>query len=89
MKCDIQPCIYIMASGVRGTQYTGVTSDLPARLWQHREGTTGGFTSQYAVHRLVHFEVFGAMDAAITREKQIKNWRRQWKINLIEDANPH
>ncbi len=77
MKRDFQPCVYILASGYRGTLYTGVTSDLPARVWQHRDGTTGGFTSKNTVHRLVHFEVFDAMDGAITREKQIKNWRRQ------------
>ncbi|MEL7446174.1 MAG: GIY-YIG nuclease family protein, partial [Pseudomonadota bacterium] len=83
-----QPCTYTLASGYRGALYTGVTSDLPARLWQHREGTIGGFTSEYAVRRLVHFEVFETMESAIAREKQIKNWRRQWKINFIEEANP-
>lgn len=89
MKRDLQPCVYTLASGYSGTLYTGVTSDLPARVWQHREGITGGFTSEHSVHTLVHFEVFDTMEAAILREKQIKNWRRQWKINLIEDTNPH
>ncbi|MGB3470448.1 MAG: GIY-YIG nuclease family protein [Erythrobacter sp.] len=88
MKRDIHPGTYILASGYRGTLYTGVTSNLIARLWQHRTGATAGFTSQHAVHRLVHFEIFDTMEAAITREKQIKNWRRQWKINLVEAANP-
>ncbi|MEO1731254.1 MAG: GIY-YIG nuclease family protein [Pseudomonadota bacterium] len=88
MKCSIQPCTYIMASGYRETRYTGVTSDLMTRIAQHRAGTTKGFTSRYAVNLLVHFEVFDTMEAAITREKQIKAWRRQWKINLIEDSNP-
>ena len=59
-----------------------------ARLWQHRNGTTPGFTSRYKVYRLVHFEVFGDMERAIAREKQLKNWRRQWKINLINAENP-
>ncbi len=82
------PCTYILASGFRGTLYVGVTSDLTARIWQHREAVTRGFTHRYAVKRLVHFDLFDRMDAAIAREKQIKNWRRQWKINLIEASNP-
>ncbi len=85
---DKQPCVYILASGHYGTLYVGVTSDLLGRMWQHREGTLPGFTSQYAVRRLVHFELFGQMDLAILREKQLKRWHRQWKINLINEANP-
>lgn len=88
MSRNFQPCAYILASTYRGTLYTGVTSDLAARLWQHRSGATDGFTSEHAVYRLVHFEFFDTMDAAISREKQIKNWRRQWKVNLIEQSNP-
>ena len=88
MKRNREPCIYILASGYRGTLYTGVTSDLPARIWQHRSGITGGFVGQHKVYRLVHFETFVTMQEAIAREKQIKNWRRQWKINLIEESNP-
>ena len=83
-----QPCVYILASGRHGTLYIGVTSDLPKRLWQHREGVTGGFTSRYGVHRLVRFEMFGDMERAIAREKQLKRWHRPWKINLIESDNP-
>ena len=83
-----QPCVYILASRPRGTVYIGVTSDLPARLYQHRNNITQGFTSRYAVHRLVRYEVFDVMHDAIAREKQLKRWHRQWKINLIESQNP-
>lgn len=89
MPADRTPCVYIPASQPRGTLYIGVTSDLTARLWQHREGALPGFTSAHGVTRLVWFELHGDMIAAITREKQLKNWRRQWKISLIEEANPH
>ncbi len=82
------PCVYILASQPYGTLYIGVTSDLLARLHQHREGKIRGFTSRYGVVRLIRFEQFADMDAAITREKQLKRWHRQWKINLIEQDNP-
>ena len=82
------PCTYILASGFYGTLYVGVTSDLPARMTQHRAGTHHGFTERYGVHRLVYYEVAETMDAAITREKQLKRYRRDWKINLIERENP-
>ncbi|MCP2848800.1 GIY-YIG nuclease family protein, partial [Salmonella enterica] len=68
------PAVYIMASGFHGTIYTGVTSDLPGRIWQHRNGTFRGFTDWYKCKRLVWFEMHADMDAAITREKRIKNW---------------
>ncbi|RXZ64403.1 GIY-YIG nuclease family protein [Pelagerythrobacter rhizovicinus] len=83
------PCVYILASGRHGTLYIGVTSDLMQRLYQHRAGMTGGFTARYKVHRLVRYEMFGDMEGAILREKQLKRWHRQWKINLIESENPH
>ena len=83
-----QPCIYILASGYNGTLYIGVTSDLPARLVQHREGITGGFAARYQVDRLVYYEVADTMEAAIAREKQLKRYRREWKRNLIERDNP-
>ena len=83
-----QPCVYILASQPHGTLYIGVTSDLVARLYQHRSGEVKGFTSHYAVDRLVRFEIFEDMPAAISREKQLKRWHRQWKINLIESENP-
>ena len=89
MRSERQPCIYILASGHYGTLYIGVTSDLVRRLWQHRTGAVPGFTSQYAIHRLVRFELFADMERAIAREKQLKRWHRQWKINLIETENPH
>ena len=82
------PCVYLLASGFHGTLYTGVTSDLPGRAWQHREEITGGFTKRYQVKRLVWFEVHETMEAAIRREKSIKRWRRPWKIELIENENP-
>ncbi len=83
------PCAYILASGHYGTLYIGVTSDLIARLWQHRNGVLPGFTSRHKVHRLVHYELFGDMERAILREKQLKRWHRPWKINLINEHNPH
>jgi putative endonuclease len=86
---DRQPCVYILASKPRGTLYIGVTSNLPGRLYQHRIRTTPGFTSRYGVLRLVHYEALDDMYAAISREKQLKRWHRQWKINLIEERNPH
>ena len=83
------PCVYILASQEYGTLYIGVTSDLIARLHQHRNGQAKGFTSKYRVHRLVRFEQFETMHDAISREKQLKRWHRQWKINLIESDNPN
>ena len=88
MPRERNPCVYILASGHYGTLYVGVTSDLMKRLWQHRHGATPGFASRYRVYRLVHFEMFGEMEYAIAREKRIKNWRREWKINLINGENP-
>jgi putative endonuclease len=77
-----------LARRERGTLYIGVTSDLLARIYQHRTDQKQGFTSKYSVHRLVRFELFADMPAAIAREKQLKRWHRQWKINLIESENP-
>ena len=77
-----------MASERNGTLYTGVTSDLAKRAWQHREGVTEGFTKRYGCKRLVWFELAGTMHAAITREKQIKGGSRARKLALIEAANP-
>jgi len=83
-----QPATYILSSGRYGTLYIGVSSNLIGRLWQHRAHALQSFTSRYAVERLVHYELFADMWSAIAREKQLKNWRRQWKINLIEGGNP-
>ncbi len=87
MRQERQPCVYLLASQPRGTLYIGVTSDLIGRLWQHRSGTVEAFTGRYRVHRLVRYELFGEMVRAIAREKQLKRWHRQWKINLIESEN--
>ncbi len=88
MRTERQPCVYILASQPHGTLYIGVTSNLTARLWQHRNEVAEGFTSRYHVHRLVRYELLGDMERAIAREKQLKRWHRQWKINLIESENP-
>lgn len=85
---DRQPAVYIMASDRNGTLYIGVTSDLMARIYQHRTKAMDGFTARYDVSRLVWFEMCDTMEMAITREKQLKNWRRKWKLDLIEAANP-
>lgn len=84
-----QPCVYILASKKNGTLYIGVTSNLIKRIWQHKSDLVPGFTQQYQVHRLVYFEQSADMLSSIAREKQLKKWNRQWKINLIERANPH
>ena len=84
-----QPCVYIMARRFNGTLYVGVTSDLMARVAQHREGLRQGFTRRHHVKRLVWFDLTETMDAAIAHEKRLKRWRRDWKKNLIERTNPH
>jgi len=84
----MQPCVYIMASKRNGTLYVGVTSDLPRRDWEHRMGAVDGFTKRYGVKMLVWYELHATMEAAIVREKQIKEWKRAWKLRLIEAANP-
>ena len=80
--------VYILASKKDGTLYTGVTSDLPARLYEHQNELKPGFTSRYGVKMLVWFEEHDLVVAAIQREKNIKKWPRQWKLNLIEEMNP-
>ena len=81
------PCVYILASQRIGTLYIGVTSDLIKRVWQHRNNLVEGFTKRYAVHNLVCYELHETMESAITREKNIKKWNREWKLNLIERSN--
>src|SRR4051812_24735137 len=83
-----QPAIYIMARRRNGTLYTGVTSNLVQRVWQHREGLSGGFTKRYDCKMLVWYELAATMDAAISREKQIKAGSRAKKLALIETNNP-
>ena len=85
---DFQPCVYILASGRRGYIYIGVTSDLPKRFSQHRLRLVEGFSKRRNTNLLVRFELFGTMELAIQREKQLKNWHREWKISLIESENP-
>jgi putative endonuclease len=80
--------VYILASRRYGTLYTGVTSDLTRRIFEHREGLIPGFTREYGVKRLVFAETHDDISEAIIREKRIKDWRRDWKINLIERDNP-
>ena len=77
-----------MSSGHNGTLYIGVTSDLPGRVWQHKESTADGFTKKYGCKMLVWFEQFGDIELAIQREKQMKEWKRLWKLRLIEELNP-
>ena len=82
------PCVYILANQPRGTLYVGVTSDLPGRIWQHKEKIVDGFTKRYGLDILVWYEQHQRMESAIQREKSLKAWYRQWKINLIESTNP-
>ena len=82
-----QPAIYIMANRRNGTLYIGVTSNLPQRAYQHREGLTPGFTKRYGVNILVWYEIHNDINQAIVREKQIKGWNRAWKVRLIEEHN--
>jgi putative endonuclease len=84
-----QPHIYIMTNIKNTTLYIGVTSQLVQRVYQHKSKLTLGFTNKYNLNKLVYFESFETMYEAITREKQLKNWRRAWKINLIEGINPN
>ena len=79
---------YIMASGRNGTLYAGMTSNLFARVWKHRTGAFDGFTQENGCHRLVWFQRFAWVTEAIRREKRIKKWNRDWKLRLIEAANP-
>ena len=81
--------VYILASKKHGTLYIGMTSDLIRRVWQHKNRELPGFTCQYAVNRLVWFEGTPDITVAIAREKQLKNWKRDWKIALIEQSNPY
>jgi len=83
-----QPCVYLLASKKNGTLYVGVTSNLLKRVWEHKSNTVKGFTNKYDVHALVWYEVHETMTSAIQREKNIKNWERDWKINTIEKINP-
>jgi len=88
MTCPYQPAVYLLASRRNGTLYTGVTSNLVQRVWQHRNGVIAGFTARYQVNQLVWYEFHTEMTVAIGRELAIKRWRRSWKLQLIERFNP-
>lgn len=88
MRSPKQPAVYLLASKRNGTLYTGVTSDLVKRIWQHKNDLADGFTKQYSVHLLVYYELAEEMAAAIAREKQIKGGSRARKLALIESMNP-
>jgi len=85
---QFQPAVYIMANHKSGTLYIGVTSDLPRRAWEHRQGVVAGFTKKHSCKRLVWFELHATMEYAITREKQLKGGSRAKKVSLIEALNP-
>jgi putative endonuclease len=82
-----QPAVYLLANGVNGTLYLGVTSNLVQRVWQHRQHVVDGFSTRYDVTRLVWFELCDSMEAAIMLEKRMKKWNRAWKIRAIEERN--
>ena len=82
------PCVYILASKQFGTIYVGVTSNLHRRMAEHAQGLLDGFTKKYRVKRLIYYEPYQTMPDAIHREKQLKAWRRRWKVRLIEQSNP-
>ncbi len=84
----MQPAVYIVAREKRGTLYVGVTSNLIQRVWQHKPGDTEGFSKRYGAKNLVYFEQHESMLSAIQREKQLKKWHRQWKLDLIFEHNP-
>lgn len=79
---------YILANQKNGTLYAGVTSDLISRVWEHKNNCVEGFTKRYTVHKLVFFEMHESIETALLREKQIKRWRRKWKLALVEEKNP-
>ncbi len=83
-----QPAVYILASKRNGTLYIDVTSDLVKRLWEHKTKVVGGFTKRYGFDQLVWYELHGSMESAIERKKRQKEWKRKWKLELIESANP-
>jgi putative endonuclease len=80
--------VYLLASDRNGTLYIGVTNDIVRRVFEHKSKIVPGFTKRYAVDKLVWFEIYEDPTSAITREKELKKWRRDWKIKLIEEQNP-
>ncbi len=83
-----QPCVYILTNQRDGTLYIGVTSNLSKRVWEHKQKLVSGFTQKYCLDKLVWYEVHETMSSAISREKAMKEWKRQWKLKTIEATNP-
>jgi putative endonuclease len=83
------PAIYIISNKPNGVLYIGVTSNLQKRIWQHKEKLVEGFSFKYNLDKLVYYETCETMDSAILREKQLKRWKRDWKVRLIEEMNPN
>ncbi len=81
-------CIYIIANKNNTTLYVGVTNNLPRRIHEHKNGLIEGFSKKYKLQKLIYFEVYKSISESIAREKQLKNWHRDWKLNLIKDKNP-
>ncbi len=88
MTMGTQYYVYLMANQPYGTLYVGVTNDLVRRSWEHREGVVEGFTKNFGLKTLVWYEIHGSAYEAIRREKAIKRWHRDWKVNLIQSVNP-
>ncbi|HHX8515269.1 TPA: GIY-YIG nuclease family protein [Vibrio diabolicus] len=86
---DRTPRVYILTSNNNAVLYIGVTSQLPQRIWQHKNGVVEGFTKKYNVHKLVYFELFEDMATAINRKQQLKQWKRKWKLDLVRETNPN
>ncbi len=82
------PCVYIVTNKKNGTLYIGVTTQLRSRIWQHKEKVVDGFSKRYELSLLVYYEMHNSIESAIVREKQLKNWNRQWKLKLIYEFNP-
>jgi len=83
-----QPAVYILSGKRNGTLYIGLTSDLVKRVWEYKNNLVEGFTKRYNLHQLVWYELHESMESAISREKRLKEWKRSWKLNLIESTNP-
>ena len=83
-----QPCVYLLTNKRNGTLYAGVTSNLPRRIWEHKNKFVDGFTQKYGTDKLVWYELHETMESAIQREKNIKDWNRSWKLKTIEEMNP-
>jgi putative endonuclease len=81
--------VYIMCNKQDGVLYIGVTSDIVKRVYEHKNGFVDGFTKQYNLKNLVYYEIYDDIEEAIKREKQLKNWHREWKIELVNKQNPH